>query len=234
MVTHRSGAPVTIRRVSGDTTRVSLAWGLPGFRVRAAAVLVSLAVLGATAQGAWRYAKDPLRPARWIGLWEAASKALPAEVAFATDLDLVEAMPHPVLQAEGDREWEISLDGRLLARGSSSGPRRFDLPEPIPPGRHLLVAVVRHATGVASIRLRLCDASGKGKSVVTGQGWGADDDASRIRDRGRKGARYRAMVWGRPPLSSWPASSVTSSLRWNGGSSIDVESSRIPSRAEAQ
>lgn len=234
MVTHRSGVPGTIRRVSGDTTRVSPGWGLSKSWGRAAAALVSLAVLGAAAQGAWRGANDPLRPARWIGLREAAAKALPAEVAFATEFDLPEPMPRPVLEAEGDREWEVALDGRLVARGSGSGPRRFELPGPIPVGGHQLVAVVSHPTGVASIRLRLRDASGKGKSVVTGRGWGADDDASRIRDRGRKGARYRAMVWGRPPLSSWSASSVTSSLSWNGGSSIDVESSRIPSRAEAQ
>ena len=208
--------------------------GLSRHRGRAAAALVSVAVLGAVAQGAWRQANDPLRPARWIGLWEAASKALPAEVAFASEFDLPEPMPRPVLEVEGDRDWEVALDGRLVARGSGSGPRRFELPGPIPAGNHLLVAVASHPTGVASIRLRLRDTSGKGKSVVTGRGWGADDDASRIRDRGRKGARYRAMVWGRPPLSSWSASSVTRSLRRNGGSSIDVESSRIPSRAEAQ
>jgi hypothetical protein len=208
--------------------------GLLSPRCRAAAVLVLLAVLGAAAQGAWRRANDPLRPARWIGLWRAAAKAVPAEVAFATEFDLPELMSRPVLEAEGDRDWEVFLDGRLLAKGSGSGPRRFELPGPIPVGSHLLVADVRHPTGVASIRLRLRDASGKGKGVVTGRGWGADDDAARIRDRGRKGARYRAMVWGRPPLSSWSASSVTSSLSWNGGSSIDVESSRIPSRAEAQ
>ena len=161
-------------------------------------------------------------------------KALPVEVAFARQFDLSEPMPRPVLDAEGDRDWEVALDGRLLAKGSGSGPRRFELPMPIPPGNHLLVAVASHPAGVASIRLRLQDASGRGKSVVTGRGWGADDDASRIRDRGRKGARYRAMVWGRPPLSSWSTSPVTSSLSRNGGSSIDVESSRIPSRAEAQ
>ncbi len=234
MVTHRSGVPVTIRRVSRDTTRVSPVWGFSRPWGRAAAVLVSLAVVGAAAQGAWRVVRDPLRPARWIGLWRAAAKALPAEVAFATEFDLPEQMPRPILEAEGDREWEVALDGRVLAKGSGSGPRRFELRGAIPAGKHLLVAVVRHPTGVASIRLRLCDASGKGKSVVTGRGWGADDDASRIRDRGRKGARYRAMVWGRPPLSSWSASSVTSSLSRNGGSSINVESSRIPSRAEAQ
>ncbi len=225
MVTHGSGAPVTIRRVSGDTTRLRPGEGLSRPWGRAAAALVSVAVLGAVAQGAWRQANDPLRPARWIGLWEAASKALPAEVAFASEFDLPEPMPSPVLEAEGDRDWEVALDGRLVARGSGSGPRRFELPGPIPAGSHQLVAVASHPTGVASIRLRLRDTSGKGKSVVTGRGWGADDDASRIRDRGRKGARYRAMVWGRPPLSSWSASSV---------SSIDVESSRIPSRAEAQ
>ena len=234
MVTHALGSPVTIRRVSGQATGASPKRVLTRPRSRAAAVLVSIAILGAVAQGAWRLSRDPLRPARWIGLWTAAARALPAEVAFAAELDLPEAMPRPVLEAEGDRDWEVALDGRILAKGSGSGPRRFELPEPIPPGRHLLVAVVRHPTGVASIRLRLRDASGKGKSVVTGRGWGADDDASRIRDRGREGARYRAMVWGRPPLSSWSASSVTSSLSWNGGSSINVESSRIPSRAEAQ
>ena len=234
MVTHRSGAPVTIREVSGDTTRVSPLRGLSSPRGRAAMVLVLLAVFGAAAQGAWRRSNDPLRPARWIGLWQAAAKALPAEVAFAKEFVLPEPMRRPVLEAEGDRDWEVALDGRVLARGSGSGPRRFDLPGPIPAGGHLLVAVASHPTGVASIRLRLRDASGKGKSVVTGRDWGADDDASRIRDRGRKGARYRAMVWGRPPLSSWSASSVTSSLSRNGGSSIDVESSRIPSLAEAQ
>ncbi len=234
MVTHRSGAPVTIREVSGDTTRVSPLRGLASPRGRVATVLVFLAAFGAAAQGAWRGAKDPLRPACWIGLWKAAAKALPAEVAFAKEFDLPEPMRRPVLEAEGDRDWEVALDGRVLARGSGSGPRRFELPGPIAAGSHILVAVVEHPTGVASIRLRLRDASGKGKSVVTGRGWGADDDASRIRDRGRKGARYRAMVWGRPPLSSWSASSVTSSLSWNGGASIDVESSRIPSRAEAQ
>ena len=135
MVTHRSGAPVTIRRVSGDTTRVSPMRGLSRPWGRAAAVLVSLAVLGAAAQGAWRLANDPLRPARWIGLWQAAAKALPAEVAFATEFDLPEPMPRPVLEAEGDREWEVALDGRLVARGSGSGPRRFELPGPIPAGR---------------------------------------------------------------------------------------------------
>ncbi len=196
-------------------------------------LLVFLAVLGAAVQGASRRATDPIDPACWIGLWEAAEKALPAEVAFVTDFDLPEPMPQPVLEAEGDRDWEVVLDGRVVAKGSGSGPRRFALPDPLGAGGHLLVAVTSHPAGIASIRLRLRDASGKGKSVVTGRGWGADDDASRIRDRGRKGARYRAMVWGRPPLSSWSASSVTRSLSRNGGSSIDVESSRIPSRADA-
>ena len=186
------------------------------------------------AQGAWRSLHDPLRTARWIGLWEAAARALPAEVAFAREFDLVEPLAQPVLEVEGDREWEVTLDGRHVAEGVGPGPRRFRLPGPLPAGSHLLSAFVRHPAGVSSIRLRLADASGKGTGVVTGRGWGADDDASRVRDRGRKGARYRAMVWGRPPLSSWSASSVTKSLSWNGASSIDVESSRIPSRAEAQ
>lgn len=234
MVTHRSGAPVTIRRVSGDSTRVSPAQGFSRWWSRAAALLVSLAVLGAAAQGAWRRSVDPIAPACWIGLWEAAEKALPAEVAFVTEFDLPAPMPHPVLEAEGDLEWEVVLDGGALVKGAGSGLRRLDLPGPLGSGSHLLVAVASHPAGNASIRLRLRDASGKGKSVVTGRDWVADDDASRIRDRGRKGARYRAMVWGRPPLSSWSASSVTRSLRRNGGSSIDVESSRIPSRADAQ
>jgi hypothetical protein len=175
-----------------------------------------------------------LRAARWIGLYETAAKALPAEVAFARELELSEPLARPLLTAEGDREWQVALDGRIVAGGVGPGPRRFQLPGPLPRGLHLLVAYVKHPAGVASIRLRLGDVSEKGSGVVTGRGWGADDDASRVRDRGLKGARYRAMVWGRPPLSSWPASSVTSSLRRNGGSSIDVESSRIPSRAEAQ
>ena len=234
MVTHRSGAPVTIREVSGDTTRVSPMRGLraPG----AGRPRFSSFSRSSEPQRRARGAGQATRSARRAGSvsGSAAAKALPAEVAFATEFDLPEPMPRPVLEAEGDRDWEVSLDGRVLAKGSGSGPRRFELPGPIPVGGHVLVAVVWHPTGVASIRLRLRDASGEGKSVVTGRGWGADDDASRIRDRGRKGARYRAMVWGRPPLSSWSASSVTSSLSWNGGSSIDVESSRIPSRAEAQ
>ena len=55
MVTHGPGAPVTIRRVSGDTTRLSLMRGLSKPWGRAAAVLVALAVVGAAAQerGAW-------------------------------------------------------------------------------------------------------------------------------------------------------------------------------------
>lgn len=208
--------------------------GLLGAWSGAATALVFVTVLGAVSQGAWRRANDPLSPARWIGLWEAAAAALPAEVVFGTEFDLPQPMPRPVLEAEGDRDWEVVLDGRTLVRGAGSGPRRVELPEPLRTGRHLLVAVVSHPTGVASVRLRLRDVSGKGKSVVTGRGWGADDDARRIRDRGREGARYRAIVWGGPPLSSWSVSSVTRSLSGNGGSSIDVESSRIPSRAEAQ
>lgn len=200
----------------------------------AAAALVALAVLGAAAQGAWRAARDPLRPALWIGLYPVARAALPAEVAFVREFDLVRPLERPVLEAEGDREWEVTLDGRGIATGVGPGPRRFELPGPLVAGEHLVAAFVKHPEGVASIRLRLRDASGKGIGVVSGRGWGADDDASRVRERGRKGARYRAMVWGRPPLSSWTASSVTRSLSWNGGSSIDAESSRIPSRAEAQ
>lgn len=234
MVTHRSGGAVTIPRMSGDTTGASPAPGLSARWIRAAAILVFLSLLGAVAQAAWRRAHDPLAPARWIGLWEAAEKALPAEVAFVLEFDLAEAMTHPVLEAEGDEGWSVELDGRVLATGRGSGARRFDLPGPLPQGRHLLVAVASHPAGVASVRLRLRDASGRGKSVVTGRGWGADDDAPRVRDRGRKGARYWAMVWGRPPLSSWSASSVTRSWTGNGGSSIDAESSRIPSRADAQ
>ena len=193
-----------------------------------------MAILGAAAQGAWRAARDPLRPALWIGLYPVARAALPAEVAFVKELDLATPLARPVLDAEGDREWEVTLDGRRVGSGVGPGARRLELAGEVAAGRHVVVAVVRHPTGVAAIRLRLRDASGKGIGVVSGRGWGADDDASRVRDRGRKGARYRAMVWGRPPLSSWTASSVTRSLSWNGGSSIDAESSRIPSRAEAQ
>ena len=203
-------------------------------RRRAAAVLVALSVAGAAGQAAWRAGRDPLHPARWIGLREAAAPALPAEVAFVKELDLAEPLRRPVLLVEGDREWEVRLDGRLVAAGTGPGVREYPLSDPIAAGRHLVVATARHPEGLASIRLRLDGAAGKGIGVVTGRGWGADDDASRIRDRGRKGARYRAMVWGRPPISSWSASSVTRSLRTNGGSSIDAESSRIPSRAEAQ
>ncbi len=221
-------------RVSVSPTRSSLASRFPGRSGRLAAALVVLAFLGAATQGAVRRAGDPLHPARWIGHWETAAKALPAEVFFIREFTLPEALPRPVLEAEGDREWEVALDGRVVGRGVGPGPVRFELPGPLPGGVHLLVAVVRHPAGVASVRLRLADASGKGSGVVTGRGWGADDDASRIRDRGRKGARYRAMVWGRPPLSSWSSSRVRSSLSWNGGSSIDAESSRIPSRAETQ
>ncbi len=200
----------------------------------AAAILVAVAVLGAAAQGAWRAAKDPLGPAAWIGLHPAAAKALPAEVAFAREFDLSGPLERPVLEVEGDRAWEVTVDGRSVAAGNGPGPRRFELHGSLGAGRHALAAFVRHPEGVASIRLRLRDASGKGIGVVSGRGWEADDDAARVRDRGRKGARYRAMVWGRPPLSSWTASSVKRSLSWNGGSSIDAESSRIPSRAEAQ
>ena len=221
-------------RVSERTTRSSLAEMLPGPWSRAAAALVVLAVVGGSIQAAWRHLHDPLRPAAWIGLFEAAVTARPAEVAFAREFDLARPLAQPVLEVEGDREWKVVLDGRLVAEGVGPGPRRFELPGPLAAGHHLLVAFVRHPTGVSSVRLRLAGPSGKGIGVVTGRGWVADDDASRVRDRGRKGARYRAMVWGRPPLSSWSASSVTSSLRWNGGSSIDAESSRIPSRAEAQ
>lgn len=200
----------------------------------AAAALVALAVLGAAAQGAWRAARDPLRPALWIGLYPVARAALPAEVAFVREFDLERPLERPVLEAEGDREWEVTLDGRGVARGVGPGPRRFELAAPLAAGSHVVAVFAKHPQGVAAIRLRLRDASGKGIGVVSGRGWGADDDASRVRERGRKGARYRAMVWGRPPLSSWSASSVTRSLSWNGGSSIDAESSRIPSRAEAQ
>ncbi len=221
-------------RVSGSTTRSRLAALLAGPWNRAAAALVAVAVFGAAAQGGWRALHDPLRPARWIGLDEAAARALPAEVAFAREFVLVDPLVQPLLDVEGDREWKVTLDGRPVAKGVGPGPRRFRLPGPLPAGSHLLAAFVRHPAGVSGLRLRLADASGKGIGVVTGRGWGADDDASRVRDRGLKGARYRAMVWGRPPLSSWSASSVTSSLSWNGASSIDVESSRIPSRAEAQ
>ena len=221
-------------RVSDRPTGSSLR-GLLGTRPRrAAALLVGLSVTGALGQAAWRAARDPLYPARWIGLREAAAPALPAEVAFVKEVDLAEPLRHPVLLVEGDREWEVRLDGRLVATGTGPGVREFQLSDPISAGRHLVVAAARHPEGLASIRLRLDGSGRKGTGVVTGRGWGADDDALRIRDRGRKGARYRAMVWGRPPISSWLASSVTRSLRTNGGSSIDAESSRIPSRAEAQ
>lgn len=193
-----------------------------------------MAVAGAVVQGAARRFGDPLRPAVWIGLRPSAERAEPAEVAFLREFELSVPLPRPVLEAEGDRHWVVELDGATVGRGPGPGPLRFDLPGPLAAGRHRLVAVVRHPAGVASIRLRLRDASGKGSGVVTGRGWVADDDASRIRDRGRGEARYRAMVWGRPPLSSWSASSVTRSLTTNGGSSIDAESSRIPSRAETQ
>jgi len=199
----------------------------------AAAALVAIAVAGAASQTAWRLARDPLRPALWIGLYRAAAKAEPAEVAFVRAFELGAPIRSPLLEAEGDQEWEIALDGRVVAKGSGPGALRFDLPG-LAKGRHEVAAFVTHPAGLASIRLRLGDRSGKGTGVVTGRGWMADDDASRIRDRGLEEARYRAMVWGRPPLSSWSASSVTRSLSWNGGSSIDVESSRIPSRAEAQ
>lgn len=220
--------------MSERPTRSSLASWFPGRPGRLAAALVVLAFLGAATQGAVRRAGDPLRPALWIGHWQAAASALPAEVVFAREFTLPEALPRPVVEAEGDEQWEVVLDGRVVGKGVGPGAVRFELPGPLVAGAHLLVAVVRHPAGVASIRLRLADASGKGSGVVTGRGWGADDDASRVRDRGRKGARYRAMVWGRPPLSSWSSSRVRSSLSWNGGSSIDAESSRIPSRAETQ
>ena len=231
------GAPGYHPRVSDPSTRSSLRAGPSRRWLGAAAALAGVSLAGAIAQGAFRAAKDPLRPAAWIGLHRAAAAALPAEVAFSKAFELPAAMPHPVLEAEGDREWEIELDGRGVAGGTGPGPLRISLPGPLPPGAHRLVAVARHPFGVASIRLRLRDASGEGTGVVTGRGWVADDDASRIRDRGLGGGgggRYRAMVWGRPPLSSWTASSVRRSLTWNGGSSSAVESSRIPSRAEAQ
>lgn len=220
--------------MSERPTRSSLS-GLPGsVRGKAAAALVALSVAGAAGQAAWRARTDPLYPARWIGLHEAAATARPAEVAFAKELDLAKPLERPVLLAEGDREWAVLLDGRVVATGNGPGIREFPLPGPISAGRHLVVASVRHPAGVASIRLRLDAAGGKGIGAVTGRGWVADDDAARVRDRGRKGARYRATVWGRPPMSSWSASSVTRSLMTNGGSSNDAESSRIPSRAEAQ
>lgn len=220
--------------MSESPTRSSLARWLEVRGARLAAALVLLATLGALVQGAVRRAEDPLRPALWIGLWKSAAAGGPAEVVFTRDFTAEDAYSHPVLEAEGDREWEVELDGRLVGRGVGPGPLRFELPGPIPAGPHRIVATVRHPTGVASIRLRLADASGKGSGVVTGRGWGADDDASGFRDRGRKGARYRAMVWGRPPMSSWSSSRVRSSLTRNGGSSMDAESSRIPSRAETQ
>ena len=204
------------------------------WRRRAAAVLIAVAVVGAAAQGLARWLRDPLRPAVWIGLRQAADRAEPAEIAFLKEFELAAALPAPVLEAEGDGEWAVEIDGTRVGGGPGPGALRFDLPAPLAAGRHRLVAVVRHPAGVASIRLRLRDASGKGSGVVTGRGWMADDDASRVRDRGRREARYRAMVWGRPPLSGWSASSVRRSLTTNGGSSIDAESSRIPSRAETQ
>lgn len=220
--------------MSEDATGSSLAPRKSRLGLRAAAALVIVTAVGAGALEAVRLVRDPLRPARWIGLWPAAARAEAAEVAFVKELELAEPWASPCLEVEGDDAWEVTLDGQPAGSGRGPGPRRFDLPGPLAAGRHVLVAVVRHPGGVASIRLRLRDASGKGRGVVTGRGWGADDDASRVRDRGRKGARYRAMVWGRPPLSSWSASPVTRSLSWNGGSSMDVESSRIPSRAETQ
>ncbi|MBK9966251.1 MAG: hypothetical protein IPP07_15650 [Holophagales bacterium] len=87
--------------MSGDSTRVSPALGLSRPWSRVAAIFVSISVIGAAAQGAWRRANDPLRPACWIGLREAAERALPAEVAFVTEFDLPAPMPHPVLEAEG-------------------------------------------------------------------------------------------------------------------------------------
>lgn len=221
-------------RVSGRATRSSPSPLRTLVGSRAAALVVLVAVIGALALGAGRRARDPLRPAQWIGFWPAAARAEPAMVAFVREVDLASAFESPRLEAEGDLDWSVTLDGKTVGSGHGPGARRFDLEGPLAAGRHVLVALVRHPTGVASIRLRLSDAAGKGIGVVTGRGWGADDDASRVRDRGRKGARYRAMVWGRPPLSSWSASSVTRSLTRNGGSSIDAESSRIPSRAETQ
>ena len=54
-------------RVSGSPTWFSLAPLLATGRGKAAAALVSLALSGAVAQGAWRSLTDPLRPALWIG-----------------------------------------------------------------------------------------------------------------------------------------------------------------------
>ena len=130
-----------------------------------------MAVGGAGVQGIARWFGDPLRPALWIGLMASADRAEPAEVAFVKEFELSAPMPRPALEAEGDREWVVEVDGTPVGRGSGPGARRFDLPAALAPGPHRLVAVVRHPTGVASIRLRLRDASGKGSGVVTARGW---------------------------------------------------------------
>lgn len=189
--------------------------------------------------------EDPLGDASWIGHLPAARLGESATIGFARHL--VAARPARLtvlLDAHG--EVEFLVDGAAIplspagAGPEASGLRRGE--RELGSGAHDVVAVVRHAEGVAALRLAAVveeKGSGKRERVVTDGAWRVDDDAKRIRDRGWDGARYPATLWGRPPLplgrssASSGASSIsppTSSL----GTSKTVESSRIPSRAEAQ
>lgn len=188
---------------------------------------------------------DALGDAAWIGHLPAARLGDPATVGFVRRVS-VDRPSRLVVLLEAHGTVELRVDGSVLPLApAGDGPERGHVrraERDVGAGSHDVVAVIAHETGVAALRLAATveeRGSEKRERVVTDGAWRVDDDAKRIRDRGWDGARYPATLWGRPPLplgrssASSEASSIsppTSSL----GTSKTVESSRIPSRAEAQ
>lgn len=193
------------------------------FFALAVAFLVALGV----AQVVRARLSDPLPGAWWIGFWEKARFGVPVELAFATRFRLETPAPTASLKLRAVGAGTVFLDGGAIAEGTGSG----DFPVPLAAGDHLLVVVLRHPEGIASLRLRLETPE---KVVVTGPLWRVDDDLKRIEKQGFGGARYRATLWARSFVSSLDSSSSTRSWRGSAIDSSAPSSSRMPSRAATE
>jgi hypothetical protein len=161
--------------------------------------------------------------ARWI--WYTKDVRVPAPLRFfaTRDVFLPEVPVRATAKVFVDRRHAVHVNGSRVGAGEQRPGDPillYDLRPFLRPGINRIAIEAESPTGVGGILFAL-DLAGAGRNAVVSDGrWRVDPSAGAV----EKGGRFRAAVWGRPPMHPWgyprmpqPREVGRSSSRMTGG-----------------